>query len=163
MGRHIKLKVLVQRCILAPECCTHHNDASDGSVLAVIGRWDSGADQDDNDLPCEPAGHGVIATESVESCKEFWRIFVRSSVVMDWIEKRYQLLWIVVPRASKEITRSFRPRAARVRFVGYRRNVGGTSSHIVATGREAYGGEPSGLGAQARNGEVSANGKHAIC
>ena len=66
-------------------------------------RWDSEADLDDTDLPCEPAGHGIIATGSVESCKEFWRTFVRSSVVMDWIENGYQLLWIVIPPASREM------------------------------------------------------------
>ena len=44
------------------------------------------------DIPCEPAGHGEIATGSITSCKEFWRTFVRNSVVMDWIEHGYALL-----------------------------------------------------------------------
>ena len=56
------------------------------------------------DIPCEPAGHGEIATGSVTSCKEFWRTFVRSSVVMDWIEHGYALLWTTsapLPREFK--------------------------------------------------------------
>ena len=56
-------------------------------------------DLDKADLLCEPAGHGVIATGSVESCKEFWRIFARIIVVMDSIENGYHLLWIEVPPA----------------------------------------------------------------
>ena len=52
------------------------------------------------DIPCEPAGHGEIATGSVTSCKEFWRTFVRSSVVMDWIEHGYALLWTTSPAAK---------------------------------------------------------------
>ena len=44
------------------------------------------------DIPCEPAGHGEIATGSVTSCLEFWRTFVRSSVAMEWIEHGYALL-----------------------------------------------------------------------
>ena len=47
----------------------------------------------ERDIPCEPASHGEIATVSVISCKEFWRTFVRSSVVMDWIKHGYALLW----------------------------------------------------------------------
>ena len=70
---------------------------------------------------------------------------------------------IGTPGFEGDAKRSFHPRATIVRFVGCRKNVGGTCRHIVATGREAYGGEFSGRGAQARNGEVSANGKHVIC
>jgi hypothetical protein len=66
---------------------------------------------DDADLPCEPGGHGVIATGSVESCKELWRIFVRSSVVMDWIDNGYHLLWVVVPPASREMSIAHSTRA----------------------------------------------------
>ena len=36
-------------------------------------------------LPWEPAGHGQIATDNETICQEFWRTFVRNSVVMDWI------------------------------------------------------------------------------
>ncbi len=36
----------------------------------------------DEELPCEHAGHGEIATGSVSSCSAYWRSFVRSSVVM---------------------------------------------------------------------------------
>jgi len=49
----------------------------------------------DEELPCEPAGHGEIATESVSICSPFWRTFVRGSVVMQWIEYGYRLLWTV--------------------------------------------------------------------
>ncbi len=59
----------------------------------VFGRWDSAEEAEEIDIPCEPAGHGVIDTGSVQSCKEFWRSVVRSDVVMDWIENGYRLLW----------------------------------------------------------------------
>jgi hypothetical protein len=52
----------------------------------VFGRWDSVEEVDELDMPCEPAGHGAIATGSVQSCKEFWRSFVRSALAMDRIE-----------------------------------------------------------------------------
>ncbi len=39
---------------------------------------------EDEELPCEPAGDGDIATGSVASCKEFLRSFVRSSTVMEF-------------------------------------------------------------------------------
>ncbi len=54
------------------------------------------------DIPCEPAGHGEIATSSVTSCKEFWRTFVRNSVVMGWIEHGYALLWTTSAPLSRE-------------------------------------------------------------
>ncbi len=44
------------------------------------------------DIPWEPAGNGQIATGSVTNCEEIWRTFVRSSVVMVWIEHGYMLL-----------------------------------------------------------------------
>jgi hypothetical protein len=57
------------------------------------GRYeDSSEDGDEIELPCEPAGHGAIATDNVQSYKEFWRTFVRSNVVMDWIENGYRML-----------------------------------------------------------------------
>ncbi len=49
-------------------------------------------DPSDTDIPCEPVGHGEIATGSVESCKDYWRSFLRSSVVMEWVEYGYPLL-----------------------------------------------------------------------
>ena len=49
-----------------------------------LGRFEESPDDpEESDLPFEPAGHGDIATGSVQSCKEFWRTFVRSPVVMD--------------------------------------------------------------------------------
>ncbi len=44
------------------------------------------------DIPWEPASHGHIATDSVTNYQEFWRTFVRNSVVMEWIEHGYALL-----------------------------------------------------------------------
>ncbi len=41
--------------------------------------------ESEEELPCEPAGHGEIATGSVSSRSPFWRTFVRSSVAMQWI------------------------------------------------------------------------------
>ena len=35
------------------------------------------------ELPWGPAGHGAIATVSITKCKEFWRTFVHSPVVMN--------------------------------------------------------------------------------
>ena len=48
----------------------------------------------DEELSCEPAGHGEIATGSVSRCSPFWRTFVRSFVVMEWIESGYRLLFL---------------------------------------------------------------------
>ncbi len=50
-----------------------------------------------------PRGHRLIATGSVQSCKEFWRTFVRSTVVMDWIENGYRLLWTESAPRIKEL------------------------------------------------------------
>ncbi len=41
----------------------------------------------EEDLSWEPARHGTIATGSITKCKEFWRTFIRSPVVMKWIEE----------------------------------------------------------------------------
>ena len=57
----------------------------------------------DDDMPCEPAGHGEIAVGSVSRCAAFWRTFVRSSVVMDWIEEGYRMLWSVEAPTAKEM------------------------------------------------------------
>jgi hypothetical protein len=46
----------------------------------------------DEELPCEPAGHGEIATGCVSICSPFWRTFFRSYVVMQWIEYGYRVL-----------------------------------------------------------------------
>ena len=55
------------------------------------------------DLPCEPAGHGEIATGSVSSCSPFWRTFVRSLVVIQWIEHSYRLLWTSEAPRQREL------------------------------------------------------------
>ena len=57
----------------------------------------------DVELPCEPAGHGEIATGSVSSCSPFWRTFVRSPVVMQWIEYGYRLLWTYEAPQQREL------------------------------------------------------------
>ncbi len=49
----------------------------------------------DVELPWEPVGHGAITTSSITKSQEFWRTFVRSPVVMSWIEEGYRLLWTV--------------------------------------------------------------------
>jgi hypothetical protein len=58
---------------------------------------------EDAEFPWEPAGHGQIATCSVSSCQEFWRSFVRSSVVMIWIEHGYALLWTGAAPLAREM------------------------------------------------------------
>ena len=61
-------------------------------ALSGVGARTDNAEGED-ELPWEPAGHGEIATGSVTKCQEFWRTFVRSPVVMKWIEEGYRLLW----------------------------------------------------------------------
>ena len=51
-----------------------------------------GEEEMEDEMPCEPTGHGEIATGSVSTCSPFWRTFVRSYVVMVWIEDGYRLL-----------------------------------------------------------------------
>ncbi len=58
---------------------------------------------EDAELPCEPAGHGQIATGSVSNYQEFWRSFVRSSVVMVWIEHGYALIWTTAAPMAREM------------------------------------------------------------
>ena len=48
------------------------------------------------------SGDGVIATDNVASCKEFWRSFVRSSTVIVWIENGYRMLWTEHPPERRE-------------------------------------------------------------
>jgi len=64
---------------------------------------DSLEDGYEPELPCEPAGHAAIATGSVQSCKEFWRSFVRISVVMEWIDNGYHLMWTRVAPSTKDM------------------------------------------------------------
>ncbi len=58
--------------------------------------------EEEEELPWEPASHGAIATGSITKCKEFWRTFVRSPVVMNWIEEGYRILWTVSPSPRRE-------------------------------------------------------------
>jgi hypothetical protein len=60
----------------------------------------------EEEFPCEPAWHGEIATGSVSSCSPFGRTFVRSSVVMQWTEDGYHLLWAIEAPQHKEIENS---------------------------------------------------------
>ena len=56
----------------------------------------------EEDLPHEPAGSEPVATGNISSCADFWRSFVRSSWVMDWIECGYRLMWEQAAPAPKE-------------------------------------------------------------
>ena len=56
----------------------------------------------DYDQPFEPAGSEPLATGSVTQCAEFWRTFVRSSWVMQWIDYGYPLVWLDEAPASIE-------------------------------------------------------------
>ena len=47
---------------------------------------------EDTDIPWEPTSHEHIATGNVTICPKLWRIFVRSSMAMAWIEHGYALL-----------------------------------------------------------------------
>ena len=60
----------------------------------------------ENELPCEPAGHGEITTGSVSSCSPFWRAFVRSFILMQWIEDNYRLMWATETLQYKEMESS---------------------------------------------------------
>jgi hypothetical protein len=48
----------------------------------------------DPDLRCEPVGEGPLATGSVRKSTAFWRSFTRSSWVLSYIEKGYELQWL---------------------------------------------------------------------
>ena len=39
---------------------------------------------------------------SITKCASFWRTFVKSRVVMDWIDNGYKLLWETAAPAAKE-------------------------------------------------------------
>jgi hypothetical protein len=71
-------------------------------ALSGVGARIDNAEGDDDELPWEPAGHGDIATGSINKCQEFWRTFVRGPVVMSWIEEGYRLLWTVSPPPRRE-------------------------------------------------------------
>ena len=58
--------------------------------------------EEDLDGAYEPAGSEPVATGRVSECASFWRSFVRSGVVMDWIENGYRLLWETAVPAAKE-------------------------------------------------------------
>jgi hypothetical protein len=62
-----------------------------------------GDELDEFELPCEFVGHGEIGTGNLSSCSRFWRTFVGSSVVMQWIEDGYRLLWVVKAPQSIEM------------------------------------------------------------
>ena len=60
----------------------------------------------DEELPCEPAGYGEIAIGSVLRCSPFWRTLVRISVVMQWIEFGYRLMWATEAPQQREMQNS---------------------------------------------------------
>ncbi len=89
---------------MPPHCITSlHYDGCLMHLYALsgVGAGFDNADGDD-ELPWEPAGHGAIATRTITKCQEFWRTFVRSPVVMSWIEEGYRLLWTVSPPPRRE-------------------------------------------------------------
>ena len=49
---------------------------------------------------CGAWGHRY---RELKSCLEFWRTFVRSSEVMDYIEAGYKLLWTLAAPERKEM------------------------------------------------------------
>ena len=57
----------------------------------------------EEELTWELASQGAIATCSILTCKEFWRPFVRSPVVMNWIEEGYRLLRTVSPPPMRKL------------------------------------------------------------
>jgi len=86
----------------------HHN----ASILHVVCanvrdlmRTCSGGEEEDSEveLPCDPVGHGKIATESFSSCSPFCKTFVRCAVVIQWIEDGYHLPRAVEAPLSKEM------------------------------------------------------------
>ncbi len=66
-------------------------------------RAGSGKVEGEEELPWELASHGAITTGNITKYKELWRTFVRSPVVMNWIEKCYRLLWTVSPPPRWEL------------------------------------------------------------
>ena len=60
----------------------------------------------EDELHVEPAKHGEIATCIVSICFPFWWIFVRSFVVMSWIEKGSNMFWATKALHQKEMENS---------------------------------------------------------
>ena len=83
--------------------CTLHGM---GAALTVCSGPSDYAAVLDTELPHEPAGSEPVATGSISSCAEFWRSFVTSSWVMDWIDCGYRLMWEQAPPAPKEAPNS---------------------------------------------------------
>ncbi len=54
------------------------------------------------DVHFEPAGSEPLATCNVTKCAALLRAFVKSPVVMDWIDNGYMLLWETAAPATKE-------------------------------------------------------------
>jgi len=65
-----------------------------------------GEEEMEDEMPCEPAGHGEFATCSVSTCSPLWRTFVRNFVVMVWIEYGYRLMRAVEAPQQKEMENS---------------------------------------------------------
>jgi len=140
----------------------HHVQKHHGVGCTHRSSLPNGGDEDeewDEDMPCEPAGHGEIAIGSVSGCSAFWRTFVRSSAVMDWIEKGYRLLWTVAAPLAREMANA--PSAADHRdFVSgaVEEMLAGGVVTLLSPGEKPLGGEPLGGGAEASNKQVQANG-----
>ena len=68
-----------------------------------MGVRDCGIDEVEEgiDIPWEPAGHGLIAKDIV-ACQEVWHIRVHNSMVTEWMERGYALLWTTAAPALRE-------------------------------------------------------------
>ena len=72
-------------------------------------------------------GSEPVATGSVRQSAEFWRSFVRSSTVMDWIDNGYRLQWDSNPPEPREMPNS-------VSATEYEEFVDNALSEMVASG-----------------------------
>ena len=54
----------------------------------------------------EPVGSKFITTESISKCSSFWRTFVKSKRVMEWIDNGYDLVWDTTPSVEREMPNS---------------------------------------------------------
>ena len=79
----------------------HHSLSMMGVLIHLCASPGLGAGSEnmegEKELPWEPASHGDIATGNITKCQKFWRTFVRSPMVMNWIKEGYRFLWTVSP------------------------------------------------------------------
>ena len=95
----------------------------------------------DEELPCEHAGHGEIATGSVSRCSPLKQSFIRIYVVMHWIEFGYRLMWTTEAPRRREM-QNLSSASEHHEFVSSA--VAEMVAEKAITRREAVGGEPPG-------------------